>query len=116
MMHHLLPLAILLLLSIIPTETEVVASVKECNTFFLDKTPPNIPQILEGGNILDQNRYKVICQTFSNTTTFVTLYDTKNKIPVFSAAKYRGRPGGKRPKINWMIEPQRTFISKLLWL
>ncbi|XP_039464117.1 endonuclease domain-containing 1 protein-like isoform X2 [Oreochromis aureus] len=105
MMPHLLPLAILLL-SIIPTETKVVASVKECNKFFLDKTPPYIPGILEGGNILDQNRYKVICQTFSNTRTFVTLYDTKNKIPVFSAAKYRGRPGGKRPKINWMIEPQ----------
>uniref|UniRef100_A0A669CKE1 Endonuclease domain-containing 1 protein-like n=1 Tax=Oreochromis niloticus TaxID=8128 RepID=A0A669CKE1_ORENI len=106
MMHHLLPLPALLLLSIIPTETEVVTSVKECNMFFLDKTPPNIPQILEKGKIRNQNRYKVICQTSRNTRTFVTLYDTKNKIPVFSAAKYRGGAGGKRPKIKWMTEPQ----------
>lgn len=103
---HLLPLAALLLLSIFPTETKVVASVEDCKEFFLQQTPPHIPGILEGGIILDQNRYKLICQTLNNTRTFVTLYDTQNKIPVFSAAKYRGGAGGKRPKNKWMIEPQ----------
>ncbi|KAL4007418.1 hypothetical protein ACER0C_001270 [Sarotherodon galilaeus] len=106
MMQHLLPLATLLLLSIVPTETEVVASVAQCNEFFLAQTPPNIPGILVGGNINDQNRYKVICQTLRDIRRFVTLYDTKNRIPVFSAAEYRGGPAGKRPKIKWMIEPQ----------
>uniref|UniRef100_A0A669CM99 Uncharacterized protein n=2 Tax=Oreochromis niloticus TaxID=8128 RepID=A0A669CM99_ORENI len=107
---QLLPLAALLLLSIFPTETKVVASVEDCKEIFLQQTPPHIPGILEGGIILDQNRYKLIRQTFSNTRTFVTLYDTKNKIPVFSAAKYRGGAGGKRPKIKWMIEPQLENI------
>uniref|UniRef100_A0A3P8Q991 Uncharacterized protein n=1 Tax=Astatotilapia calliptera TaxID=8154 RepID=A0A3P8Q991_ASTCA len=83
---HLLPLAALLLLSIFPTETKVVASVEDCKEFFLQQIPPHIPGILEGGIILDQNRYKLICQTLHNTRTFVTLYDTQNKIPVFSAA------------------------------
>ncbi|XP_031600263.2 endonuclease domain-containing 1 protein-like isoform X1 [Oreochromis aureus] len=104
MMQHLLPLATLLLLSIIPTETEVVTSVAECNKFFLEKTPPNIRGILEGGTILDQNRYKVICQTLRNIRRFVTLYDTQNKIPVFSAAKYRVSSEGREPL--WKIEPQ----------
>uniref|UniRef100_A0A3Q4FZ09 Uncharacterized protein n=1 Tax=Neolamprologus brichardi TaxID=32507 RepID=A0A3Q4FZ09_NEOBR len=103
---HLLPLAALLLLSVFPTETKVVASVEDCKEFFLQQTPPHIPGILEGGIILDQNRYKLIRQTLNNTRTFVTLYDTQNKIPVFSAAKYRGGAGGKRPKNKWMIEPQ----------
>uniref|UniRef100_A0A3Q2VKU1 Endonuclease domain-containing 1 protein-like n=2 Tax=Haplochromini TaxID=319058 RepID=A0A3Q2VKU1_HAPBU len=85
--EHLLPLAVLLHLSIIPTETKVVTSVEECNEFFLQQTPPRIPGILEGGDILDQNRYRMICQTFNDIRTFVTLYDTHNKIPVFSAAK-----------------------------
>uniref|UniRef100_A0A3B4H6N0 Uncharacterized protein n=1 Tax=Pundamilia nyererei TaxID=303518 RepID=A0A3B4H6N0_9CICH len=104
-MHHLLPLAAVLLLSTIPTETKVVTSVKDCEEFFLDQTPPKIMGILVGGNILDQNRYKLICQTFDDTRTFVTLYDTHNKIPVFSAAKFRGSTAG-RPSHPWMIEPQ----------
>ncbi|XP_025756801.1 uncharacterized protein LOC100703935 isoform X2 [Oreochromis niloticus] len=112
MMQHLLPLATLLLLSIVPTETKVVASVAQCNESFLAQTPPNIPGILVGGNINDHNRYKVICQTLRDIRRFVTLYDTKNRIPVFSAAEYRGGPAGKRPKIKWMIEPQVSIQSR----
>ncbi|XP_005952312.1 endonuclease domain-containing 1 protein [Haplochromis burtoni] len=109
MMQHLLPLATLLLLSIVPTETEVVASVAQCNEFFLAQTPPNIPDILEEGNIKDQNRYKVICQTLRDIRRFVTLYDTQNRIPVFSAAEYRGGSEGKRS--FWKIEPQLENIN-----
>ncbi|KAL4007426.1 hypothetical protein ACER0C_001278 [Sarotherodon galilaeus] len=111
-MQHLLPLAAILLLSIIPVEAEVVASVEHCNEFFLQQTPPQIPRILEGGIIQDKTRYKWICQTYKNRKTFVTLYDTHNKIPVFSAAQYRGEDGetiAKRPK--WMIEPQNTIYE-----
>uniref|UniRef100_A0A8C9WWC1 Endonuclease domain-containing 1 protein-like n=1 Tax=Sander lucioperca TaxID=283035 RepID=A0A8C9WWC1_SANLU len=88
----LLPLAalLLLLLTIVPTVTEVVLSMSDCKGFLLDETPPNVPGILERGRILDQNRYKPICQTFNNRRSFVTLYDTTNRIPVFSAYKYRG--------------------------
>ncbi|CAI5671554.1 unnamed protein product [Oreochromis niloticus] len=104
LLKQLLLLAALLLLSIVPTETEVVASVEKCNEFFLQQTPPNITRILERGKIFNQNRYKLICQTLNDTRTFVTLYDTQNKIPVFSAAKFNGNISG-RPDI-WMIEPQ----------
>ncbi|XP_054483356.1 uncharacterized protein LOC129116530 [Anoplopoma fimbria] len=104
-MYRLLPLAALLLLSIVPTVTEVVNSISDCAEYFL-QNPPRIPGILEGGNILDQNRYKPICQTWNNQRRFVTLYDTDNKIPVFSAYKYRGT-NSKRPKNEpWKIEPQ----------
>nr|XP_008288038.1 PREDICTED: endonuclease domain-containing 1 protein-like [Stegastes partitus] len=107
--QRLLALAALLLLVIIPTETEVVKLMTDCADFFLGQTPPRVPGILEGGNILNQSRYRPICQTFKNTRTFVTLYDTHNKIPVFSASKYRGHSSG-RPRSIWNIEPQLEDI------
>uniref|UniRef100_A0A8D0CMF8 Endonuclease domain-containing 1 protein-like n=1 Tax=Sander lucioperca TaxID=283035 RepID=A0A8D0CMF8_SANLU len=112
----LLPLAaLLLLLTIVPTVTEVVRSMSNCPGFLLDETPPNVPGILERGNILDQNRYKPICQTFNNRKSFVTLYDTTNRIPVFSAYKY-GEEQGSRPRAIWKIEPQVNLSFLLLQL
>uniref|UniRef100_A0A7N6ATK9 Endonuclease domain-containing 1 protein-like n=1 Tax=Anabas testudineus TaxID=64144 RepID=A0A7N6ATK9_ANATE len=103
-MWCLLPLAVLLL-SITPTETKVVNEISECEGFLLNETPPQVTGILESDKIQDQNRYKIICQTFDNKTRFLTLYDTNNKIPVFSAYKYRGAEG-KRPDTPWKIELQ----------
>uniref|UniRef100_A0A7N6AD03 Uncharacterized protein n=1 Tax=Anabas testudineus TaxID=64144 RepID=A0A7N6AD03_ANATE len=104
-MWCLLPHAVLLLLSITPTETEVVTEMAKCEGFLLNETPPQTTGILEAGRIQDQNRYRVICQTYNDTRRFVTLYDTVNRIPVFSAYKYRGgQTGGRRPP--WKIEPQ----------
>uniref|UniRef100_A0A3P9N2G1 Endonuclease domain-containing 1 protein-like n=1 Tax=Poecilia reticulata TaxID=8081 RepID=A0A3P9N2G1_POERE len=76
--------ALLFLLSV-QTIAEVMKSVSDCDRFLLDQTPPHIPGILEAGRILDQNRYKLICQTYGNQRRFVTLYDVRNRIPVFSA-------------------------------
>ncbi|XP_034005905.1 endonuclease domain-containing 1 protein-like [Trematomus bernacchii] len=105
------PLAALLLLSIVPTGSKVVDSMSECAEFLLNETPPNVPGILEGGNIQDQNRYKPICQTFRGIKRYVTLYDTKNKIPVFSASKYIGTNSTRpREKKDWKIEPQLEDI------
>lgn len=102
-----LPLVALLVLSIDPTVAEVVESMSDCAEFLLDETPPHVPGILEGGRILNPERYKPICQTLNNKRHFVTLYDTENKIPVFSAYKYKGDDGGKRPgRPRWNIEPQ----------
>ncbi|XP_028419764.1 endonuclease domain-containing 1 protein isoform X1 [Perca flavescens] len=99
------PLAASFFLSIVPTVAEVVKSLSDCDQFLLEGTQPQVPGILEGGRILNQNRYKPICQTFDNERRFVTLYDTENRIPVFSAYKYRGGVG-KRPANDWKIEPQ----------
>lgn len=109
----LLLLAALLPLSIVPTVAEVVKSMSDCTEFLLQQTPPRVPGILEGVNILNQNRYKPICQTFKNRRSFVTLYDTQNKIAVFSACKYRGYIP-PRPASIWKIEPQVGFLKKQL--
>ncbi|XP_069574096.1 endonuclease domain-containing 1 protein-like [Brachyistius frenatus] len=99
-------LLLLLLLSITSSSAEVVYSLSVCDSFFLEGTPPQIPGILKGGKILNQNQYKPICQTYKNKRMFLTLYDINNKIPVFSAYKYRGEQERGRPKKGWMIEPQ----------
>lgn len=105
------PTAALLLLLLLsaPTLAEVVRSMSECDQFLLHRTPPRIPGVLEDGRILNQNRYKPICQTFMNKARFVTLYDVSNRIPVFSAFKYVGEKDRKRPKTPWKIEPQVGF-------
>uniref|UniRef100_A0A3P9MP10 Uncharacterized protein n=1 Tax=Oryzias latipes TaxID=8090 RepID=A0A3P9MP10_ORYLA len=105
-----------LLKFLVPIETEVVRTLADCPGFFLDETPPVIPNILEGGNILDQNRYKVICQTFENKRRFLTLYDTTNKIPVFSAYRFTGAAETGRPKDRdiWKIEPQLEDSNQAL--
>ncbi|XP_038588248.1 endonuclease domain-containing 1 protein-like [Micropterus salmoides] len=104
-MWYLLLLAAFL--PIVPTVAEVVESVSDCDQFLLEAKPPHVPGILEGGKI-GQTRYKLICQTYKNERKFLTLYDTENMIPVFSAYKYTGKQEGlkfNRPK-KWMIEPQ----------
>lgn len=99
------------LVSFAPTVAEVVKSLSECVGFLLEEIPPNIPGILVDGSILDQNRYKVVCQTYQNQKRFMTLYDTVNRIPVFSAGRFKGTDGGKRPHPPWNMEPQvRTTI------
>lgn len=97
---------LLLLLLSAATLAEVVRSMSECDQFLLHGTPPRVPGVLEGGRILNQNRYKAICQTYMNKERFVTLYDVSNRIPVFSAFKYVGEKDRKRPKTKWKVEPQ----------
>ncbi|XP_053272384.1 endonuclease domain-containing 1 protein [Pleuronectes platessa] len=109
-MPFLLPLLALLLLSAAPTVTEVVTSMSDCDQYFLNQAPPQIGGILEGGIILKQNRYKPICQTLRDERIFVTLYDTTNKIPVFSAYKYTGIKDIARQN-QWKIEPQLEEIK-----
>ncbi|XP_024118581.1 uncharacterized protein LOC112139943 [Oryzias melastigma] len=96
---------LLVFLPTVPIETEVVETLADCPGFFVEEKPPEIPNILVGGNIRDQNRYKVICQTFEDIRRFLTLYDTDNKIPVFSAYRFTGAEKG-RPNEPWKIEPQ----------
>ncbi|XP_042169391.1 endonuclease domain-containing 1 protein-like [Oncorhynchus tshawytscha] len=101
---------LLLLLSLLPPAlshvVERFSDVTDCETFFLEGTTPNLPGILVGGTVQNQNRYKPICQKYKKTYRFATLYDTTNRIPVFSAYTFTGvGPRGTRPD-TWMIEPQ----------
>ncbi|XP_035530979.1 endonuclease domain-containing 1 protein-like [Morone saxatilis] len=102
-------LAAFLSLSTVPTVAEVVEDLSKCKGFLLEEFSPELPDIFKPRKkeIQNQNRYKPICQTYNNERRFLTLYDTKNKIPVFSAYKYRGEGEGGRPAGDpWMIEPQ----------
>lgn len=101
-----IPALLFLVLPIDPALAEVVTSVSICKQFLLEETPPQVPGVLESGKILNQNQYKPICQTYKNKRRFLTLYDIKNKIPVFSAYKYIGDMEIKRPRSHWQIEPQ----------
>ncbi|XP_064787000.1 uncharacterized protein LOC135510146 [Oncorhynchus masou masou] len=85
--------------------------VPQCKKFFLDGTTPNLPGILVGGTVQNQNRYKPICQLFNNIYRFATLYDTTNRIPVFSAYTFSGPPTDPRPHQPWMIEPQLNDVN-----
>uniref|UniRef100_A0A8C7DBX4 Endonuclease domain-containing 1 protein-like n=1 Tax=Oncorhynchus kisutch TaxID=8019 RepID=A0A8C7DBX4_ONCKI len=95
-------LSTLLLLSLLPPALSHVvdkfSDVPQCPKFFLEGTTPNLPGILVGGTVQDQNRYKPICQKYKDTYRFATLYDTTNMIPVFSAYTFSGPPTDPRPK------------------
>ncbi|XP_034766882.2 endonuclease domain-containing 1 protein-like [Acipenser ruthenus] len=83
--------------------TEVVNDFKVCKDFFLESKAPTVQ--------LDQNRYKRICQKYKNKYEFATLYDTTNRIPVYSAYTYSDCDEGERKKRNWAIEPQLDLGS-----
>ncbi|XP_053532057.1 endonuclease domain-containing 1 protein [Ictalurus punctatus] len=51
------------------------------------------------------DRFKRICQTLNDQAEFATLYDTENRIPVYSAYRFTGLMKCKRTD-KWYIEPQ----------
>nr|XP_024001584.1 endonuclease domain-containing 1 protein-like [Salvelinus alpinus] len=114
MMGVLNHLSTLLLLSLLPPALSHVVERfdPECKKFFLKGTTPNLPGILYDGKVQDEGRYKLICQKYKNIYRFATLYDTFNRIPVFSAYTFTGPPTDPRPKQPWMIEPQLENINK----
>ncbi|XP_057878831.1 endonuclease domain-containing 1 protein-like [Melospiza georgiana] len=77
--------------------SEVVNSFDSCPQFFYDGIPPN--------DALNPKNPARICQRFSNSYHYATLYDRDRRIPVYSAYKYRPGPY-KRPSRKWMVEPQ----------
>uniref|UniRef100_A0A8D2PAJ9 ENDD1 protein n=1 Tax=Zosterops lateralis melanops TaxID=1220523 RepID=A0A8D2PAJ9_ZOSLA len=76
---------------------EVVNSFASCPQFFYRGTFPN--------DVLEPQNAAYICQHYSNSYRFATLYDRDRRIPVYSAYKYQ--PGsGKRPHTWSFVEPQ----------
>ncbi|KPP56532.1 endonuclease domain-containing 1 protein-like [Scleropages formosus] len=100
----------LILLNFLPvTQEEVVDKFDTCKDFFVSAFFPKIPGILEDGTIKNQNRYKAICQYYNGKYRFATLYDTDNKIPVFSAYKFTGTENTGARSAYWFIEPQKKI-------
>ncbi|XP_056335326.1 endonuclease domain-containing 1 protein [Danio aesculapii] len=83
--------------------TKIVDSFSKCSEFFVRSKPPVIPDILKDSVSKDNNRYKLICQ---DKVYFATLYDTTNKIPVFSAYKYIKTNVKTDRKKNFVIDTE----------
>ncbi|XP_051526731.1 endonuclease domain-containing 1 protein-like [Myxocyprinus asiaticus] len=107
-MMVLIILSAVLMLAFQCTVSDVVNDFGKCTKYFMEGQPPQIEGILVDSKSADQNRYKIICQRYEKDVRFATLYDIKNRIPVFSAYQYSGKGDFKRKDLqeNWMIEPQ----------
>ncbi|KAM9447080.1 endonuclease domain-containing 1 protein-like [Clarias gariepinus] len=86
---------------------EVVQSFNNtCPDFFIPKpSDQNVhypPTVLQDDQ--NPNRYQQICQRWQGSYRYATLYDTKARIPVYSAYYYVGYH--KVDKADWKIEPQ----------
>ncbi|KAL6473337.1 hypothetical protein MHYP_G00168980 [Metynnis hypsauchen] len=93
---------------------EVVKDFKvACKEFFLDGEPPEFQTGRTASQVPVEGIYVRICQRYNNTYHYATLYDTFNKIPVYSAYRYERTADCtvKRPDITWMIEPQLEDIG-----
>uniref|UniRef100_A0A8B9HUN8 Endonuclease domain-containing 1 protein-like n=1 Tax=Astyanax mexicanus TaxID=7994 RepID=A0A8B9HUN8_ASTMX len=94
---------------------EVVVNFKKCAGFFRDGNPPVFTTKRPRDS--SDTRYVKICQSYKNQYRYATLYDTANKIPMYSAYKYTRtvKCKVKRRKITWKIEPQVRSLIMELW-
>ncbi|TRZ06159.1 hypothetical protein HGM15179_020948, partial [Zosterops borbonicus] len=76
--------------------SEVVKTFASCPQFFYARTPPN--------DVLEPQNPAWICQRYSNSYHYATLYDKDKRIPVYSAYKYK--PGSGNRYNSWFVEPQ----------
>ncbi|XP_072513550.1 endonuclease domain-containing 1 protein [Salminus brasiliensis] len=107
----LLPPLPLLLLLALPGCFSAVVNFSTCPQFFADPggtvSPPTI---------FARGRYQQICQIRQgNLHEYATLYDTANKIPVYSAYKFDGLMDCKRND-SWFIEPQLEDSTKDVYM
>ncbi|XP_036431129.1 endonuclease domain-containing 1 protein-like [Colossoma macropomum] len=105
-------LTLLLLLGFTsPTGSEVVQSFRsKCPQFFIGHLPSakhevTTPTVLKG------KKYKQICQRWEGQYRYATLYDTKSRIPVYSAYTFYLKDHVKRNN-DWKVEPQLDLPLK----
>lgn len=85
-------------LIMVMTGAEVQETISpECKQFLYMGTPPRG---------LEEQPLKKICQFYTGKPRFVTLYDTINHIPVYSAYTFKRSDGAKKVDVPWMYEPQ----------
>lgn len=75
---------------------EISENFSKCLNFFYNDTPPTG---------INKPEYKPICQRYRNKYHFASLYDSKRRIPLYSAY-ILSLADGPRPKNKWMYEPQ----------
>ena len=81
-----------------PSVAHVAFNFNACQKFFYKNTPP------EG---ISSRDYRGICQTYGGVSHYATLYDTSNRIPVFSAYKLELGVciNSANRRDTWFIEP-----------
>ncbi|KAG9346617.1 hypothetical protein JZ751_006928 [Albula glossodonta] len=60
---------------------------------------------------LEDHSLRKICQRYNGKPRFVTLYDTMDHVPVYSAYTFKRSDGEKRVDVPWMFEPQLATVS-----
>ncbi|NWT62131.1 ENDD1 protein, partial [Erythrocercus mccallii] len=84
--------------------SEVVTSFASCPQFFYEGMTPN--------DVLNPTNPAWICQRYSNSYHYATLYDRDRRIPVYSAYIYQPRYD-KIPQTWFFVEPQLITENNL---
>ncbi|XP_010746584.3 endonuclease domain-containing 1 protein [Larimichthys crocea] len=74
----------------------------ECREFLYMETPPSG---------LEHHSLQFICQRYNKKARYVTLYNTVDHIPIYSAYTYKRSDGEKCVDVPWMYEPQLSTLS-----
>lgn len=69
----------------------------ECRQFLYMATPPS--------GLLHHSLH-FICQRYNKKPRYVTLYNTMDHIPIYSAYTFKRTDGDKCMDVPWMYEPQ----------
>uniref|UniRef100_UPI003AAACF93 endonuclease domain-containing 1 protein-like n=1 Tax=Centroberyx gerrardi TaxID=166262 RepID=UPI003AAACF93 len=75
---------------------------------------PDCKEFLYMGTLpqgLQDKSFKKICQFYNGKPRFVTLYDTFDHIPIYSAYTFKRSDGAKKVDVPWMYEPQLSTVS-----
>lgn len=54
----------------------------------------------------DEEDLHYICQSYNKKARYITLYNTSDRIPVYSAYIFKNSEGDKCVDASWMYEPQ----------
>ncbi|XP_061093040.1 endonuclease domain-containing 1 protein-like [Conger conger] len=74
----------------------------DCRPFLYMGTPPLG---------LEARSLRRICQRYGGQPRYLTLYDTADHVPIYSAYTFKRSDGGKQADIPWMYEPQLATLS-----
>ncbi|XP_047433816.1 endonuclease domain-containing 1 protein-like [Mugil cephalus] len=75
----------------------------ECRQFLYMGTPPSG---------LVHHSLQFICQRYNKKPRYVTLYNTADRIPIYSAYTFKRTDGEKCADVPWMFEPQLSTTSE----